>query len=207
MKIIKLSMALGLGILVTACGTMPDVASRNAPFEVIAPLQAAPTETGMMPMSFQSARIAGVNVTVPRRLRVSEANVYYPRGDIVWRGEPIGDRHTQIQSIFEQAAFSGTHDMSGQTPVAIDLEVERFHSVSEKTRATVGGVHNMRFFMTVRDAATGLPLAPRREIEANLPAFGGNQAIEAERKGQTQKVRVTGYLAQVIRQELEAPSS
>ena len=30
--------------------------------------------------------------------------------------------------------------------------------------------------------------------------------MAAERRGQTQKVRVTGYLAQVIRQELEKPS-
>jgi len=61
----------------------------------------------------------------------------------------------------------------------------------------------MEFRLTVRSAATGLALAPARDIEANLPAFGGGQALDAERRGQTQKVRVTGYLAQVIRQELE----
>lgn len=207
MKTLKLIAALSLGVLVSACGSVPEIASRNAPFEAIPPANyeqagAARSATNLAQRSF---RVTEVNVNVPRTLEVSEANVYYPRGDIVWRGDPIGDRHTQIKSIFEVAAYNGTKDMVGETPVVIDMELQRFHSLSERTRATVGGVHNMHFRMTVRDAETGLPVGPSRDIEANLPAYGGNQAVQAERRGQTQKVRVTGYLAQVIRQELERP--
>lgn len=203
MKTLKLVMALGLGALVSACGTVPDIASRNAPFEVNSTAFAA---SAVQPQLPQAMRVTKINVSVPRTLQVSEANSYYPRADIVWRGDPIGDRYVQIQSIFENAFAQGTKDMAGATDVTLDVEIVRFHSVSEKTRYTVGGVHNMEFRLTVRSAASGLALAPARNIEANLPAFGGRQAIEAERRGQTQKVRVTGYLAQVIRKELENPS-
>lgn len=205
MKTIKLILALGLGALVTACGSVPDVASRNAPFEQIAPQVDAQAVAAQSQLP-QSMRIAQVNVSVPSSLKVSEANKYYPRGDIVWRGDAIGDRRAQVKSIFETAVSSGTYDMLGATDVVLDIEVQRFHSLSEKARYTIGGVHNMHFLMTVRSAQTGLALAPTRTVEANLPAFGGDQAIDAERRGQTQKVRVTGYLAQVIREQLEKPS-
>ncbi|MGJ8615586.1 MAG: DUF6778 family protein [Sulfitobacter sp.] len=200
MNTLKMIAVLGLGALVSACGNMPDIASRNAPFETTEPVLAAPATQSQLP---QSMHVTEINVLVPRSLKVSEANVFYPRADIVWRGDPIGNRHAQIQSIFETSFATGTKDMKGATAVILDVEIVRFHSVTEKTRFTVGGVHNMEFLLTVRSASTGLALAPARQIEANLPAFGGRQAMEAERRGQTQKVRVTGYLAQVIRQELQ----
>ena len=211
MKTLKLMIALGLGALVSACGAMPDVASRNAPFEAI-PEQTLSAQTTDSAVPFaQSAqgaiRVSEVNVNIPRTLKVSESNVYYPRGDIVWRGDPIGDRYEQIEAIFQSAAYNGTKDMVGERAVVVDLQLVRFHSVSERTRATVGGVHNMHFFMTVRDAETGALIRAPRNIVADLPAYGGNEAIKAERRGQTQKVRVTGYLAQVIRQELEHPEA
>lgn len=203
MNTLKLITVLGLGALVSACSNVPDIASRNAPFETTGPVLATPAGQTQLP---QSMRVTAINVRVPSNLKVSEANVYYPRADIVWRGDPIGDRHAQIQSIFETAFAQGTRDMAGVADVILDVEVVRFHSVTEKTRYTVGGVHNMVFRLTVRSTATGLALAPARDIQANLPAFGGSHAIEAERRGQTQKVRVTGYLAQVIRQELQKPT-
>jgi len=202
MNILKLITLLGLGTLVSACGSVPDIASRNAPFETTSAVLAGPEGQAQLP---QAMRVTAINVRVPRTLKVSEANVFYPRADIVWRGDPIGDRHAQIQSIFETAFAQGTSDMTGPVDVILDVEIVRFHSVTEKTRYTVGGVHNMEFRLTAFNAVTGLPLAPTRQIEANLPAFGGAQAIAEERRGQTQKVRVTGYLAQVIRQELQKP--
>ncbi len=112
MKTLKLMIALGLGALVSACGAMPDVASRNAPFETI-PEQTLSAQTTDSALQFaQSAqgaiRVSEVNVNIPRTLKVSESNVYYPRGDIVWRGDPIGDRYEQIEAIFQSAAYNGT---------------------------------------------------------------------------------------------------
>jgi hypothetical protein len=202
----KIAVALVLGSSLVACGNMPDIASRNAPFE------AAPTASTIVPAAVAQASanaairlpmtVTAINVNVPRSLSVSEANSYYPKGDIVWRGDPIGDRHAQIAQIIDTAFHAGTANMSGATGVILDVEVVRFHSVSEKTRYSVGGVHNMVFKLTVRRASTGAALGPARLIEANLPALGGRAAIEADRSGQTQKVRVTDYLSQTIRHEL-----
>ncbi|WP_281992211.1 DUF6778 family protein [Sulfitobacter geojensis] len=204
----KLAAALMLGSTLAACSNMPDLASRNTPFEAAAPAsvltpatvaqdQPATAAAAQLPMT-----VTAINVTVPRALSVSEANTYYPNGDIVWRGDPIGDRHAQVAQIFDTAFQAGTADMSGSTGVILDVEVVRFHSVTEKTRYSVGGVHNMVFKLTVRRASTGAALAPTRLVEANLPALGGRAAIEADRNGQTQKVRVTDYLSQAIRHEL-----
>ncbi|MEP5729616.1 MAG: DUF6778 family protein [Sulfitobacter sp.] len=221
MKILKLIAALGLGATVSACSTMPDIASRNIPFEVTptavapsvptvaTPTTLAPTAVALTePAHLQSQvatplRVAGINVTVPQQLVVSEANSYYPNADIVWRGDPVGNRYTQVQTIFETAFQAGTAQMNGPTDVTLEVELTRFHSVTEKTRYSVGGVHNMVFNLTVRRASTGEILAPKREVRADLPALGGRAAIEADRIGQTQKVRVTDFLAQVIQQELK----
>ena len=55
--------------------------------------------------------VVAVNVDVPKTLKVSEANMYYPVADIVWRGEPRGDRHAQVKAIFQEAFAAGTKDL------------------------------------------------------------------------------------------------
>ena len=209
MRTMKLIGALALGVMTAACAQLPDVTSRNAPFEATEPLiGSSPLVTESVPQKQlpYSMNVTEINVRVPRSLKVSEANVYYPRGDIVWRGDPIGDRYEQIKAIFEGAFSRGTANMNGGVPVVLDVEIVRFHSVSEKTRYTVGGVHNMEFTLTVRSAETGIALAQPRKVDANLNAFGGQAAIEADRAGHTQKARIMGYLSQVIQEELATPS-
>jgi hypothetical protein len=56
--------------------------------------------------------------------------------------------------------------------------------------------------MQIRDFATGQIIGEPRLIKADLDAFGGKDALRADARGQTQKVRVTNHLAEVIRQEL-----
>ena len=49
---------------------------------------------------------------MPRSLKVSEANTFKPRADIVWRGEALGDRYQQVEAIFADAmtaASRGEH--------------------------------------------------------------------------------------------------
>ena len=41
-------------------------------------------------------QVAEIRVNVPRTLKVSEANTFLPKADIVWRGEPRADRHAQV---------------------------------------------------------------------------------------------------------------
>ncbi|MFD2739413.1 DUF6778 family protein [Sulfitobacter aestuarii] len=193
MKAFKLIAALGLGVIVSACAA-PQTVSRNA------------TATASLDMAGQRAaaplQVRKINVSVPRSLEVSEANRYYPSGDIVWREDPIGDRHAQVKTIFEDALAAGTADLKGR-PVVLDVEVTRFHALTEKTRYSVGGIHSIKFLLTVRDARSGAVLAPTREIEADLRGYGGKRAIAAEQRGETQKVRISAHLGNVIRAQLQ----
>lgn len=197
MKTLKMIAGLALAASVAACGTT-DIATRNAP---LAPGVSQVKRSETSP-ALQSLRVSKINVSVPKTLKVSEANRYYPMGDIVWRGEPMGDRHEQVKRIFETALATGTKPIRGKTPVVLDVEVTRFHSLTEKTRYTIGGVHSISFILTLRDARTGEILAAPRKIKADLEGYGGDQAIAADAAGQTQKVRITDHLARVIHHEL-----
>lgn len=146
-------------------------------------------------------QIVDVQVVVPRDLKVSEANTFLPSADIVWRGDPLGDRYAQIEAIMDSAAQPVIGRGMGRPAVA-ELVVTRFHGVTEKTRYTVGGNHNMRFDLTLRDAATGEVLVGPRPVVADVRASGGAKAIEEDRIGRTQKVVVTERLAEVLQREL-----
>lgn len=148
--------------------------------------------------------VVAVNVVVPTSLRVSEANSLLPNADIVWRGDPPGDRYAQIKSIFETAFARGTSMMRKGPQVVVDIEVTSFHAVTEKARFTVGGIHNMHFLMSLRDAQTGALLQPPRLIVADTHAAGGAKALAEDAAGRTQKVVVTERLAEVARRELSA---
>lgn len=151
--------------------------------------------------------ISKVTVRVPRTLEVSEANRYLPQGDIVWREDPLGDRHAQVQAIVQSALEAGVRPLSGPVQVELDVEVLRFHALTQKARYTTGGVHSIAFTMVLRDAQTGEVLTQAREVEADLTAYGGRRALVAIAEGRTQKVRITGFLAKVIQQEILAPGS
>jgi hypothetical protein len=205
MKRIKLVLLLVLGGLVSACAN-PNIASRNAPFEATPMALVSPNDQAVGPRIEQApltdVRVESITVHVPRSLKVSEANRYLPKGDIVWRGDPIGDRYEQVQAVFETALARGTASMDGALPIALDITVSRFHALTEKARYSTGGIHNINFTLTLRDPVTGLMLAEPRQIRADLVGLGGRAALSAEAMGQTQKVRITDHLAEVIRKEL-----
>lgn len=148
--------------------------------------------------------VEDVRISVPSQLKVSEANMFYPVADIVWRGEPMGNRHAQVRAIFQDAMTRGTQAMTSGRKVIVDVEVTRFHSVTEKTRYTVGGTHSMHFNITVSDALTGEVLDGPRPVIADAKAAGGAQAVAEEQMGRTQRVVVVERLAEVIRRELSA---
>jgi hypothetical protein len=186
--------ALMLGLAVSACGSV-ETATRNAPLK-------AP-ELAPSPVSFD---VQEVRVSVPQSLKVSEANRYYPGGDIVWREDPLGDRHAQVKAIFEDGINRGVSAMEpGTVPVVMDIEVTRFHALTEKARYTIGGVHAIQFKMQLRSPETGQAYGEPHFVKADFKAFGGARAINAERNGVTQKYRITNQLANVIQAELTSP--
>src|SRR6056297_1684040 len=191
MYLVKLIAALMLGLGLSACAGV-ETATRNAPLEAPALQPAA------VPLDVRDVR-------VPRSLTVSEANRYLPGGDIVWREDPPGDRHAQVAAILRQGLRRGVAGLpEGTVPVVLDVELSKFHALSEKARYTIGGVHAIQFTYTLRDPATGAALTEPRFVKADFKAFGGQKAVAFERRGITQKVRITEHLAQVIREELGA---
>lgn len=145
-------------------------------------------------------RVTSVKVTVPESLSVSEEYVFAPKADIVWHGEPAGDRRAQVAQIVETGARRGAAGLKGSRPVRLDITMLRFHALSKKAREKLSssGVHSIDMTVRVIDVATGQVLAEEPRLEADLPALSGKQAIEAERQGQTQKVRITNHIAVVM---------
>jgi hypothetical protein len=203
MKSMKSIAILGLALALSAC-VSSEPASRGVSNDA---LTLASRGTGSIPTEGPRVvvplyTISDIRINVPRDLRVSEANVYYPMADIVWRGDPLGDRHGQIKAIFETAAQQATASMKGPRPAVLSVTLKRFHSVTEKTRYTIGGTHDMVFDLTVLDAATGAVIDGPREVRADVRAAGGQAAIAEEQAGRTQKVVVTERLVQAFRTEL-----
>ncbi len=209
MKLVHSIPALILAFGLAAC-VQPETASRN----MTATMNAATAMPGMVAPVVQPGGqvvmhaqydVQAVNVSVPRNLKASEANSFHPSADIVWRGELPGDRHAQVLAIFNEAMGRGTAAMHSGPQVVVDIEVVRFHCLTEKTRFTVGGVHSMQFTMTVRDAVSGAILQGPRLVVADVKAAGGARAIAEDAAGRTQRVVVVERLTEVIRRELSAP--
>ncbi|MEX5729203.1 hypothetical protein Ga0609869_002556 [Rhodovulum iodosum] len=144
--------------------------------------------------------VTEVDVTVPRTLTVSEENSYAPEADIVWRGEPRGDRYAQVDRIITEAAEAGARALTGPRPVRLEIDVLRFHALTERARYTLNnaGVHDILFTAQVVDAGTGQPLTPPDRVQADLIAYSGKDALEAEARGETQRVRIVAHVTEVI---------
>lgn len=195
MNPLKTALFTAAALTLGAC-TMNDTASRNQPLDTPAQALAA---------TAQAYRIADLNVSVPRTLRVSEANTYYPSADIVWRGDIAGDRYNQVGAIVETAGKRASSALKAGQGVVVDVQLTRFHSLTEKARYSVGGVHSIHFILTLRDPATGAVIESR-PVDASFAAFGGRRAIDAEIRGDTQKVRIVDHLARTLVRELASQS-
>lgn len=210
MKNIRIVMLALAAVAVSACAG-PQTTTRNVTTAV------APQQAGLSHSTLESAQLAApsaivsdiniakITVDVPKALSVSEKNSYYPKGDIVWRGDVFGDRHEQVKAILTQSAQNAATNLQGSRPVHLHIQATRFHGVSEKARYNTGGVHNINFFVTLFDPVSGATLRPAREVISNLDALRGDDAIRADGRGDTQKHRVTAFLTQVIQAELTQP--
>lgn len=202
MKAVRLIAVLGLAFGLAACGNSVP-AARNIGMDAQA-LSVAAKNGPAQPGVAVALNVQEVRVSVPRKLRVSEANVFYPIADIVWRGEVMGDRYQQVGAIVRDGITAGTAGMTRGAPVVLNIEVTRFHSLTEKTRYTIGGTHAVNFNLTVTDAETGAVLMGPKLVQTAVKGAGGSQAIFEEQAGRTQRVVIVEHLAQVIRTELGA---
>ena len=160
-------------------------------------------ETAYTPVPADMAkawRLAEVRVSVPKTLVVSEAKTLLPKADIVWREDPLGDRHAQVGKIMQAAVLRGAQGLRGSRPVIISITVTRFHALTYEAELANSdwGVHNVDFIAQVLDARTGEVLLPAEKIRAETPAWSGARMKEARRKGVTQKSMITNHVAATV---------
>lgn len=141
-----------------------------------------------------------LDVLVPESLTVSDAYRFLPGADIVWHGDPDGDRREQVTRIIETAAMNAGKSLRGSRPVRLEVELEHFHAVSRVARIFApSAVHNLQFKIRLFDARTGRQIIPTDRIRADLPAFTRTFAREAVRAGHTQKKRIVSHLEDVFK--------
>jgi hypothetical protein len=191
-KIVKYFLGLVLALSVTACATTQKVTSTQV-------IETAPQTIALAKPAYS---VQQLSVTVPEDLSVSEANVFLPMSDIVWREDPIGNRKQQIQTILVDAISIGVARVDKGRPVTMEVRVNKFHALTEKTRYTVGGRHNINFDYLLRDAETGIPVDAVQNVNLKFKAYGGARAAEAMAAGETQKVRITQHVQELMFQTM-----
>lgn len=155
---------------------------------------------GLDPEITRTWKLANVVASVPASLTVSNSNTYAPNADIVWHGEPFGDRRAQVAAIMDEAITRGASDLQGRRPVTISARVLQFHAVTPIAVARApGAVHNIKYSLQVLDAATEEPLTTEEVISADLEAYVGAAAVTAAIGGLTQKTRITDHIDMVTR--------
>lgn len=154
----------------------------------------APLDTGVT----QSWTVRDVIVQIPESLTTTEENSYAPDADIVWHGEPFGDRRAQVAAIVDDGISQGAKPLRGNRPVNLVVTLRQFHALTPKARSLApSAVHNISYTMQVVDARTGESITEPELILADLMAFTGSAAVEAVLQGETQKVRITRHLKNV----------
>ena len=157
-------------------------------------------DTGLSSDVTRNWRVADVVVVVPEELSVSNANTFAPNADIVWHGEPFGDRKAQVAAIVDEGITAGASELQGERPVTITARVNTFHAVTPAAVARApSAVHNIQYVIAVFDARTAEPLVEPQEVSADLEAYVGSAAIAAAIQGQTQRVRIVDHIALVTR--------
>ncbi|MCV2447913.1 DUF6778 family protein [Paracoccus sp. DMF] len=144
-------------------------------------------------------RVASVEVAVPETLTTSEENSYTPDFDIVWHGEPAGDRRAQAAAIVEEGIRKGAAGLHGKTRVRIVATLGQFHAITPKVRERLqnAGVHNIQYSVQVFDARSGAALTEPQTIKAEFPALVGKAGDEADARGLTQRVQIVNQIAAV----------
>ncbi len=159
------------------------------------------------PISASSSEVSdwsvdAVRVSVPDTLSVStNPNARFPSDDIVWWEDPAGDRRAQVRSIVKAGVEWGSQ-LGGRRPVAIDVQVMRFHAVTPRTREVGSNSwHDITLAVNVRDLRTGTLLA-KGLLEPDLDALHGAAAEAAVARGATQRARITQQIAGVTQKWL-----
>ncbi|MEM9474082.1 MAG: DUF6778 family protein [Pseudomonadota bacterium] len=156
-------------------------------------------EDPLPPEVTRSWTVNDVVVIVPERLTVAEApSRIIPDADIVWHGDPPGDRRAQVAAILDRGATVGVAELNGTKPVILELTLQQFHGVTPAAVSRApAAVHNIAF--SARFTTTdGQALTYPTNLRADVDAIVGVAAVLASQQGNTQKYRVTNNIAKVV---------
>lgn len=191
------ALILGAALAVSGCVSTTDV-SRDIGIDAVPVVEN---------FEVQDWDVTAVEVDVPYSLTNSEANTLKPRADIVWREDPIGDRHAQARAVMIEALEPAFAAVDGTVPVIVAIEVTRFHMQTQRVRySNVPSEQELEFILTVRHAETGELLSGPTAIDLTFDAFGGNDAVIADAQGVTQRVRITQRLADWVAEDFVGPA-
>ena len=196
------ALLLSLGLAACAAVENPSRSLIGDASALAGPVDNQTAKVGGMVLQQTAYNVTKITVNVPHSLRVSEANVFFPIADIVWHGDPLGDRYAQVTSILQEGLAKGTADMKAGRAVEVGVELTRFHALTPKARYTVGGMHTTHFILTVWDAKSGAIIDGPRPVVADVHGSGGQRAIEEEGAGITQRSVIEDRIATVIEHEL-----
>jgi hypothetical protein len=155
-------------------------------------------ESGIETSVSKAWNVREVTVSLPSDLTTTETNTYAPNADIVWHGDPLGDRKQQVAAIVQNGIALGAKSLRGRRSVALNVTLQEFHALTPIARSRApSAVHNISYTIQVVDARSGEPLTEPELIRADLEAYVGDAAFEAFEQGETQKVRITRHLQQV----------
>lgn len=147
-------------------------------------------------------QVVSVEANASRDLTTTDANSQMPNVDILWREDGPGDVYAQVEAIMEEtmalAASQMQVSVKGNRKVILVADIIQFHSLTERARSNVGGIHNVDFNLTVVDAVTREVLSGPAFIESDVTAFGGAEAEAAVALGETMRVRIIQRVSDVI---------
>jgi hypothetical protein len=191
------ALILGAALAVSGCVSPTDV-SRDIGLDALPVVES---------FEIQDWDVTAVEVEVPYSLTSSEANTIKPRADIVWREDPFGDRHAQVDALMTAALEPAFQAVSGSTPVIVAIEITRFHAQTQRVRySNIPSEQEIEFILTVRHAETGALLSGPTAVDLTFMALGGDEAVAADAQGITQRVRINERLSAWVAEEFVGPA-
>ena len=157
--------------------------------------------------SVSGLSLGRVEVVIPESMGVAtDPSIRVPDPNLLnWWEDPPGDRKAQVSSLLKEAAERGARKaLTGTKAVLFRLKVNKFHALTPRARATniQLGVHTMNFDFSLIDMSTGAVIATEADINADIRAYSGTEAIMSEARGESQKSRIQDQVSEVVRQWL-----
>ncbi len=153
-------------------------------------LAACGTPTGPVSNNVSGWSLQDVNVTFGPDISRTASGTEFS-SNFVWQGDGDGNRKKLVIAMFQEAMENiGQEAMTGSRPVAMNVQINKFHALKNWSRLFCCGEHNIRADLSVTDAASGQVLAESKDVYLGRIALGGVPGLVAVAVGRDQRVRI-----------------